>query len=99
LKKDWRQTRWKDFTSMQKIWFCLLCISLVVIIVMACLSTAEVIDIPNWFVLLVVAFGVICLFKFLQLTPWFFLIYGDDQEDEDDQEKNDQEDDDQEDDE
>ena len=83
MKKDWRQTRWKDFTSMQKMWFFLLCILLVVIIVMACLSTAEVMVIPDWLTLLIVAITVISLCKFLQLTPWVFMNYGDDQEDDD----------------
>lgn len=84
MKKNWRQTKWSDFTSKQKMWFCLLCILLVVVLVVACLSTSEVMDIPDWFTLLIVAIMIVSLCKFLQLTPWALMGHEEDQDDEDD---------------
>ena len=80
MKKNWRQTRWKDFEATQKGWFVALCALLVVVLVMACLSTAEVVEVPNWLTVLVVAGMCFALYKFLQLTPWAFM--ADDPDDE-----------------
>ena len=82
MKKDWRQTKWKDFTSKQRMWFSLLCVSLVCILVVASLSTSDMVDIPDWLILGIVAVGVVPLYKFLQLTPWA-LMGLEDEEDED----------------
>ena len=68
--KNWRQTTWSDFASKQKKWFCLLCALLVTVLVLACLATSEVMVIPDWLTLLLVALIIVSLCKFLQLTPW-----------------------------
>lgn len=51
-------------------WFCLLCALLVTVFVLACLATSEVMVIPDWLTLLLVALIIVSLCNFLQLTPW-----------------------------
>lgn len=84
MKKNWRQTQWKDFEPTKKGWFIALCALLVVVLVMACLFTAEVVEVPNWLTVLVVAGMCFALYKFLQLAPWAFM--ADDPDDEEDDE-------------
>lgn len=70
MRKDWRQTQWGDFSTPQKSWFCILCILLVLVLIIAGLSTSETVKIPDWIGIIIVTAGVFAVCKFLQITPW-----------------------------
>lgn len=80
MKKNWRQTYWKDFTTKQKWWFVIMCVSLFIVLVIAGLSTTEVIAIPDWISIGLVSFMVFSLAKFLQITPWALTEFASDED-------------------
>ena len=89
MKKDWRNTKWRDFSKAQKGWFIVMTVSLVVLLAAAGIDSANIIDVPNWAALIIAAVGVVAVCKFVNLTPW--ALFGinptfddDDPEDEDD---------------
>lgn len=68
--KNWRQTKWKDFSGSQKTWFVILCLVLAAILVTACLSTSETAEVTDWIALCLVIAGVWAVCKFAGLMPW-----------------------------
>ncbi len=91
MKKNWRQTRWKDFSASQKVWLIGTCASLAAVLVLSGLSSAEVWVAPDWVVLIVVAIMAVCCFKFLGLTPWALAGCAPEEDEEDDDSDSDDE--------
>ena len=48
MKKDWRNTKWRDFSKEQKRWFIVLVVFLVVLAIGGGYASANGIDLPNW---------------------------------------------------
>ena len=70
MKKDWRNTKWRDFSKEQKRWFIVMTVSLVVLLAAAGIDSANNINVPNWAALIIAAVGVVAVCKFVNLTPW-----------------------------
>lgn len=70
MKKDWRQTKWKDFSKAQKHWFIVLCVEVTAIFCMALLFPCFDVEIPNWAAALMLIPMIIPVCKFIQVCPW-----------------------------
>ena len=97
MKKDWRNTKWRDFSKEQKRWFIVLVVFLVVLAIGGGYASANGIDLPNWVGFIIIAVGMFAVCKFVNLTPW--ALFGmnptfddDDPEDEDDSDDEESED-------
>ncbi len=93
MKKDWRQTTWKDFSFRQKWLFILLLIEFSLFMFAALFFPYWGIEIPNWLGILIVVALIVPLNKFLDVTPWAAPGYEDDEDDDDDDDETDTDDD------
>lgn len=98
MKKDWRETKWSDFSKQQKIWFIALAVTLAALLFAAGFCSANNIDVPDWAALIIVGILWFVVHKFAGLTPWALggmnSTFDDEDEDDDDDEDNDNDDDD-----
>ena len=98
MKKDWRETKWSDFSKQQKIWFIALAVTLAAFLFAAGFCSANNIDVPDWAALIILGILWFVLHKFAGLTPWALggmnstFDGEDDDEDDDDDDDDDNED-------
>ena len=94
MKKDWRETKWSDFSKRQKIWFIALAVTLAAFLFAVGFCSANNIDVPDWAALIIVGILWFVLHKFVRLTPWALGGMNstfDDDDDDDDDDDNDNE--------
>lgn len=86
MKKDWRQTKWKDFSSRQKGLLILLCAELFAVLFAALFFPYWGIEIPGWAAIPLLVVMLVSLYKFLNITPWAAAGFEDEEADNDDDE-------------
>ena len=80
MKKDWRQTKWEDFSQKQKLWFIVLCAEVALIFCMALVFPCFGVEIPNWLAALMLIPMILPVYKFIQVCPW--ALFDDEEEEE-----------------
>ena len=73
MARNWRSTKWKDFSKKKRVWFSILSAELVIALIAAGLCGAEVIIIPNWVAGVYIFIMAGTLYKFMNQLPELFV--------------------------